>query len=75
MAAQAPESVAALAPGTSGEALTKGDAVYVKKSDGKFYKASNVFNREQAQVLGLVKIQSTLQILGSLLSFAAHSKI
>lgn len=49
------QSVAALAPGTSGEALTKGDAVYVKKSDGKFYKASNVFNREQAQVLGLVK--------------------
>ena len=42
------QSVAALAPGTSGEALTKGDAVYVKKSDGKFYKASNVFNREQA---------------------------
>lgn len=49
------QSVAALTPGTSGEALTKGDAVYLKKTDGKIYKASNVFNREQAQVLGLAK--------------------
>jgi hypothetical protein len=49
------QSVSALTPGTSGEVLAKGDAVYVKKSDGKIYKASNVFNRENAQVLGLAK--------------------
>lgn len=58
------QSVATLAPGTSGEALTKGDAVYIKKSDGKVYKASNVFNREQAQVLGLAKNTVTGPNLG-----------
>tara|TARA_B100001121_G_scaffold147543_1_gene129203 strand:- start:1040 stop:1609 length:570 start_codon:yes stop_codon:yes gene_type:complete len=49
------QSVAVLAPGISGEALAKGDAVYVSKSDGKLYKASNVLTREKATVLGLVK--------------------
>ena len=49
------QSIAALAPGFSGEALDKGDAVYIKKTDGKIYKANNVQTREKAQVLGLVK--------------------
>lgn len=49
------QSVAALAPATSGEALAKGDVVYLNSSDSKVYKATSIFAFEQANVLGLVK--------------------
>ena len=49
------QSVATLAPSTSGEPLAPGDAVYIKASDGKAYKASNIFTREQANILGVAK--------------------
>ena len=49
------QSVAALAPATSGEVLAKGDVVYLKSADSKVYKATSIFSFEQANVLGLVK--------------------
>ena len=49
------QSVAALAPSTSGEELAAGDIVYIKASDGKAYKANNIFTREQANILGVAK--------------------
>jgi hypothetical protein len=42
-------------PTTSGEALSEGDVVYVKASDGKIYKATNAATFERANVLGMVK--------------------
>lgn len=49
------QSVSTLVPGVSGEVLSTGDAVYVSVADGKIYKATNIYGREQANVLGLVK--------------------
>lgn len=49
------QSVAALSPSTSGEPLTAGEAVYIKASDGKAYKATNISTREQANTLGVAK--------------------
>ncbi len=49
------QSIAALAPATSGEALALGDAVYIKASDGRAYKAYRNNMREKANVLGLAK--------------------
>lgn len=49
------QSVATLLPTTSGEALTKGDAVHISSTDGKVYKASPIHTRERANVLGLAK--------------------
>ena len=49
------QSVAALVPTTSGEALDLGDAVYLDPSDGKVYKAYSNNSRAKANVLGLAK--------------------
>ena len=49
------QSVASLAPTTSGEALVTGDAVYISSADGKVYKATSTYNFESANILGLVK--------------------
>ncbi len=49
------QSVAALAPTVAGEDILKGQAVYVNTSDGKAHKATNIFSREKANVLGLAK--------------------
>ena len=45
----------AVASGTTGEALAQGDAVYVKNSDGKIYKATNANTFEKANALGLAR--------------------
>jgi len=49
------QSRAALAPGTSGEALNAAEAVYVNSADGKIYRATNNNTFEKANVLGVVK--------------------
>lgn len=49
------QSVAALVPSTSGEPIASGDAIYVKASDGRAYKATNIFSREQANIVGVAK--------------------
>lgn len=42
-------------PMVAGESLAAGDAVYVKSSDGRIYKAGNAGTREVATVLGVVE--------------------
>ena len=46
---------AALASGTAGEALAKGDAIYIKNSDGKIYKATKAATFAKANVIGLAR--------------------
>ena len=47
-------------PLTAGEALVRGDAVYLATSDGKVYKAQNDNNREEATVIGLAAANAVL---------------
>lgn len=49
------QSIATLLPSLAGEVFSAGDALYVKASDGKAYKASTLFSREQANILGVAK--------------------
>ncbi len=49
------QSVATLLPSTSGEVFSAGDALYIKSADGKAYKASTIFSREQANIIGVAK--------------------
>lgn len=49
------QSIAVLLPTTTGEAIAKGDAVYLNSADGKVYKATSNQSREKANLLGLAK--------------------
>ncbi|HCA35946.1 MAG TPA: hypothetical protein DEP13_04810 [Gammaproteobacteria bacterium] len=49
------QSKSVLVPAVSGEPLSLGDAVYIKTSDGRVYKAYNNNSREKANVIGLAK--------------------
>lgn len=49
------QNVSTLIGTTAGEAISKGDAVYVNAGDAKVYKATSIFTRQQANVLGLAK--------------------
>ncbi len=53
------QSLSTLLPAAAGEVFAAGDAVYIKSSDSKVYKATNISTREKANILGVAKNAAT----------------